>query len=60
MEELFTALVIVPILVFAVIGGIMVTTGSLDTKVIRACKEQGYWQSGQTRVICSVEVPTKK
>ena len=26
-----------------------------DSTVVNACKERGYWQTGQTRVICSVE-----
>lgn len=32
---------------------------TMDGIVTKSCKEQGYWQTGQTRVICSVEEPKK-
>ena len=31
----------------------------MDITVVHSCKQQGYWQTGQTRVICSVEEPKK-
>ena len=42
-------------LVFAVIGIAFVPLGSFDATVIVHCKERGWHNFGQTRIICSVE-----
>jgi len=39
----------------AILGVIFLISGSLDASVVDACKKNGYWQTGQTRIICTVE-----
>lgn len=54
MSEIVAALVIL----FACLGIAlfpMLFVGSFDSSVVNACKTNGYWQTGQVRIICSVE-----
>lgn len=41
--------------VFAMLGLLYIGLGSFDTTVVKACEQRGFWQTGQTRIICSVE-----
>jgi len=35
--------------------GLAYCFATADSAIIQACKERGYWQTGQTRITCSVE-----
>lgn len=60
MEEFIAAVFAVVLLGLSSLGIVFVAAGTLDDTVIRHCRDQGYWQTGQTRVICSPEkVPEK-
>ena len=37
------------------LGIVFIFAGTPDSAVVRACEQRGYWQTGQTRIICSVE-----
>lgn len=43
------------LIVAVILAVVFVGWGSLDITVVQACEKQGYWQTGQTRVICNVE-----
>jgi hypothetical protein len=55
------AAVLVAILLFILVGFDIANKSkrALSSAVIEQCKTVGYWQSGQTRIICSVELPKK-
>ncbi len=55
MDEMLGTFVIIWICITTILSGAFVSSGSLDSKIVRICQEQGYWQTGQVRVICSVE-----
>lgn len=55
MKEVFGGIFAVLILMFAVIGVVFVGYGSFDDTIVRQCEKHGYWQTGQIRVVCSVE-----
>ena len=44
------------VLVLALFGAMFIAGGSLDSAILKSCKEHGYRNFGQNRVICSVEV----
>ena len=54
-DEFFTALMVVWITTVTVLSAMFVFGGTFDVELIRACESRGYWQMGQTRIICSVE-----
>lgn len=54
-DEFLTAIITVWLAVTSVLSAMFMFGGSLDADVIRACESRGYWQMGQTRIICSVE-----
>jgi len=39
---------------------LFVNPATFDATVVSACEKQGYWQTGQKRVICAVEAPKSK
>lgn len=47
--------VVTVIIGLAVIGTAFLIFGSFDHTVVTACEQNGYWQTGQTRIICTVE-----
>jgi len=55
MEDFFGVVLVLLITVAAIIGCTFLVSGTLDSTVVRACKTNGYWQTGQTRIICTVE-----
>lgn len=55
MDDLLGGLVIAVVLGFAAYGLTASIFNSPDSSIVAACKERGYWQTGQTRIICSVE-----
>jgi hypothetical protein len=66
MKEYYTrvaaaVMVIVTVIILFVLiafGIVFVSGGStFNSAFIEQCKTAGYWQSGQTRIICSVEMP---
>ena len=50
--EIFLTLMLCMLAFF---GLVFLFSGSADGSVVHACKTQGYWQTGQTRIICHVE-----
>lgn len=53
------AVAIVILALLGLAGVPMLVGGSFDSSVVNACKTNGYWQTGQTRIICSVEEKKK-
>lgn len=47
--------VVTVIIGLAVIGMAFLIFGSFDHTVVTSCEKNGYWQTGQTRIICTVE-----
>ena len=45
----------VSVVALAVLGLVFLLYGTLDFLVVRQCERYGYWQTGQTRVVCAVE-----
>lgn len=39
----------------AVYGLAAIFIATPDESVVKACETRGYWQTGQTRIICHVE-----
>lgn len=54
-DEFFVLFFAAALLSLAFLGGLFLVAGSLDSTVVSNCEKNGYWQTGQTRVICSVE-----
>ena len=54
-DEVFAFLFVLVLTCLAVTGLVFLLNGTLDKTVKEACEQNGYWQTGQTRVICSVE-----
>lgn len=54
-SDYFTVLIGLVVAGLMVIGAAALIAGTPDFMVIKSCKTRGYWQSGQTRVICHVE-----
>lgn len=57
---MFDEAVAVLVVVLGFVLLVITQLSSLDSSIVNACKAQGYWQTGQTRVICSVEQPKTK
>lgn len=55
MGDISTALIITLLVVLAAVGAAFLLVGTTDGLVIRDCREQGWHNFGQTRIICSVE-----
>jgi hypothetical protein len=55
MDDLVGGIFVALLLVLAALGLFFVFAGVPEAAVVRHCKDHGYWQTGQTRVICSVE-----
>lgn len=55
MDDVFGGILVALIFIFAMLGIGFVAFGSLDATVVRQCEKHGYWQTGQIRVVCSVE-----
>ena len=55
MDEFIGGLVIATVITLAVAGAMFLVSGTLNSDVVKACETNGYWQTGQTRVICHVE-----
>ena len=55
MSETVSLFTTVVILIACIIAVVFVGWGSMDLTVVQACEANGYWQTGQTRVICHVE-----
>ena len=52
----FAAVVTAGLLAVLVMMGVMLLGfGTLDHQVINNCRDQGWYNFGQTRIICSVE-----
>jgi hypothetical protein len=54
-DDVFGAVLVVLIGIAALFGVMSLFVGSWDSTVVAACKKNGYWQTGQTRIICTVE-----
>ena len=54
-DEVFAFLLALVLACLAATGLVFLLNGTLDKTVKEACEQNGYWQTGQTRVICSVE-----
>jgi hypothetical protein len=57
-DDIVGSFVIVIACLLAILGAFSLPLwidGSLDKTIVFACEKQGYWQTGQTRIICSVE-----
>jgi hypothetical protein len=54
-EDFVGGILVMVLIVAVVLGMVFLSAGTLDSTVVDACKDRGYWQTGQTRVICSVE-----
>lgn len=39
----------------AAVGMAFLIFGTFDHTVVNSCDKNGYWQTGQTRIICAVE-----
>ena len=62
MDELkFAAVIIISVLIFSfAIHGVASLLGATrNAKVIEACKSSGFYNFGQTRIICRVEEKAK-
>ncbi len=55
MDEILGAILTVWLIVATTLAGMFVFGGTLNSSVIRGCADNGYWQTGQTRIICRVE-----
>ena len=55
-DDVFGAILVMLIGVAALFGIMSLFLGTWDSAVVEACKKNGYWQTGQTRVIWNVEV----
>lgn len=55
MDEGVAVVVMFALFAAIILAVLFVGWGSLDETVVQACEKQGYWQTGQTRVICNVE-----
>jgi hypothetical protein len=42
------------------LGVVFLIGGTLDSDIKKSCEQRGYWQTGQTRVICSIEKTSKE
>ena len=59
LEELkAVAVMVVVVMLFclAVVGVVMLSVATGDAAIINHCKDQGWHNFGQTRIICSVEL----
>jgi len=54
-DEWITAVAVMWVTTATALAAVFIFGGSLDANLIRACESRGYWQMGQTRIICSVE-----
>jgi hypothetical protein len=54
-DDLSGGVTLAIVAVLCALGVLFVFKGTLDSDVVKACTDRGYWQTGQTRVICSVE-----
>jgi hypothetical protein len=55
MDDVFGVVLVLLVGAAAMLGCMFLVSGSLDSTVVEACKKNGYWQTGQTRIICTVE-----
>lgn len=55
MDDVFGGILVALILIFACLGVMFVAYGSFDATIVRQCEKHGYWQTGQIRLVCSVE-----
>jgi hypothetical protein len=54
-DDLAGGVMMALIAVLCSLGVLFVFKGTLNSDVVKSCTDRGYWQTGQTRVICSVE-----
>lgn len=59
-HDITESIVFGAIVVLAVLGAAFMAFGSFDFVVVGQCEKYGYWQSGQTRVVCVIERPDTK
>ena len=55
MDDILAAITLVMGLFFAGMGIVATFTATPDSTIISSCNKNGYWQTGQTRIICYVE-----
>lgn len=56
MDDVFAAIMLVMgLFFFAGMGVVATFTVTSDSTIISSCNKNGYWQTGQTRIICYVE-----
>lgn len=55
MRQLMGAWLFVSMVALACLGIVFLVFGSLDFLIVRQCQLYGYWQTGQTRVLCEVD-----
>jgi hypothetical protein len=59
-RQLLGAWLFITVLALAAAGLAFLIFGSLDWFIVRQCELHGYWQTGQTRVLCEVDKTVRR
>lgn len=54
-NDLIAGLVIGILVCLSLVGIGAMMTATQDKTIVSSCEKNGYWQTGQTRIICYVE-----
>jgi hypothetical protein len=60
MDDIGATLTAIGVTCLMALGVVFLIGGTLDSDIKKSCEQRGYWQTGQTRVICSIEKTSKE